>query len=124
MTTAAYIVTEMTPAQIDRAFPLASAVQADCDLSRWRQSCQTIIAASQAPWASDRLFVCANAAGYLKGLCHTRIQRSGSVTSLDVPLYVVATVVDEEGVQSAFQAHIRAFAAGLDTACPVLQPVP
>jgi hypothetical protein len=117
---AAYNVTDMTAAQVDRAFPLVTAVDAVSDLSDWRQFCQRIIASRGEETANEWLLVCANALGYLKGLCLARISQTEAGNILDVPLYVVATVVDEEGVQSALRARLQMLAATLGAAVPVI----
>lgn len=117
---AAYHVTDMTAAQVDRAFPLVNAIDAMSDLSDWRQVCQGIIASRNEGAANEWLLVCANALGYLKGLCLARISQTDAGTILDVPLYVVATVVDEEGVQSALQARLQMLAATLGATVPAL----
>ncbi|MGE6739485.1 hypothetical protein ACQKGC_04320 [Allorhizobium pseudoryzae] len=118
---AAYNVTDMTAAQVDRAFPLVNAIDAVSDLSDWRQICQRIIASRSQGVANEWLLVCANAFGYLKGLCLARISHTETGSILDVPLYVVATVVDEEGVQSALQARLQMLAATLGAA---VSPLP
>ena len=117
---AAYNVTDMTAAQGDRAFPLVNAVDAVFDLSDWRQFCQRIIASRSEGTANEWLLVCANALGYLKGLCLARVNQTDSGSVLDVPLYVVATVIDEEGVQSALQARLQMLGATLGAAVPAI----
>lgn len=104
----AYRVAEMTASEIDLAFPLAAAADVASDLGEWRRFCENIIAQQQT--GDDHLFVCTNALGYLKALCLARLKRTQEGLVLDVPLQVVATVVDEEGVREALLQGVSAFA--------------
>ncbi len=111
---AAYIVTDMTVAQVDRAFPLANGANPTTTLSDWRRFCQQILAARSEGSAAETLLVCGNALGYLKGLCLARISQTQAGRVLDVPMCVVATVVDEEGVRSALYERLQALALAVE----------
>jgi len=106
----AYQVADMTIPEIDRAFPLATAGRIATDLSQWRQFCETIIKGHDQPDRNERLIVCANGRGYLKALCMTRVMQTEEGPVLDVPVQVIATVVDEEGVRRAMHDGLVALA--------------
>lgn len=107
----AYNVADITVAQVDRAFPLANAAEATADLGDWRRFCERIIAARDEGEARERLLVCENGHGYLKGLCLATLRETDEGAVLDVPLHVVATVLDEDGVRSAIWERLRILAA-------------
>ncbi|MFD1746737.1 hypothetical protein ACFSE1_14780 [Rhizobium helianthi] len=105
----AYHVAEMTASEIDLAFPLAAAADIATDLDQWRRYCEGIIARQQLD-GDERLMICANARGYLKAVCLARLTQTQEGAVLDVPMQVVATVLDEEGVREALQEGINALA--------------
>ncbi|TRL38811.1 hypothetical protein [Rhizobium straminoryzae] len=107
----AYNVADITVAQVDRAFPLASAADVAADLGDWRQFCERIIAARDEGGAREHLLVCENGLGYLKGLCLATLRDTDEGAVMDVPLHVVATVLDEDGVRSALRERLQGLAA-------------
>ncbi|WP_137134406.1 hypothetical protein [Rhizobium sp. FKY42] len=106
----AYQVADMTIPEIDRAFPLATAGRIATDLAQWREFCETIIKGHDQPDRNERLIVCANGRGYLKALCMTRVMQTEEGPVLDVPVQVIATVVDEDGVRRAMHDGLVALA--------------
>ena len=106
----AYQVADMTIPEIDRAFPLATAAAIATDLNQWREFCHAIISGHDQPDRSERLIVCANGRGYLKALCLTRLTQTESGPVLDVPVQVIATVLDEDGVRQAMSEGLVALA--------------
>lgn len=104
----AYRVAEMTASEIDLAFPLAVAADIASDLAEWRHYCESIIARQQG--GDEHLMVCANARGYLKALCLARLTHTQDGAVLDIPMQVVATVLDEEGVRDALLQGVTALA--------------
>jgi hypothetical protein len=108
----AYYVSDMTFSLVDRAYPLVDASDVVSDLLHWRGFCRRIIEANVEGDTAERLLVCVNAFGYLKGLCLAILRQTDRGTVLDVPLHVVATVVDEEGVRAALEERLRDLATG------------
>lgn len=106
----AYQVADMTIPEIDRAFPLATAAHLANDITEWRRFCESIISGHDQSQTSERLIVCANGRGYLKALCMTRLLQTEEGAVLDVPVHVIATVVDEDGVRQALQDGLMALA--------------
>ncbi len=107
----AYQVSDMTVAQVDRAYPLVDASEVISDLPHWRGFCRRIIKANGDGNTTERLLVCVNTLGYLKGVCLAIFRQSENGPILDVPLHVVATVLDEEGVREALRDRLQALAA-------------
>ncbi|MBP2549844.1 hypothetical protein J2858_002777 [Neorhizobium galegae] len=107
----AYRVADITRAQVDRAFALVHAADARTELSDWRRTCSDVLSAERGEAASQRLLVCENANGYLKGLCLVRRRADPEACVLDVPLHVVLTVADEEGVRQALRESLQALAS-------------
>jgi hypothetical protein len=116
-----YRVADITTSQVDRAFALVHAADAHAELSTWRRTCEDVIAAQREGRAFDRLMVCENANGYLKGLCLVHRRDTPDEHLLDVPLYVVMAVVDEEGVRQTLSEHLQKLA--IETGCQ-LMPIP
>lgn len=114
----AYRVADITTSQVDRAFALVHAADAHAELSTWRRTCEDMIAARREGRVFDRLIVCENANGYLKGLCLVRRREMPDVHLLDVSLYVVMTVVDEDGVRQAIRHHLQTLAT--DAGCRLM----
>ncbi|MCJ8508893.1 hypothetical protein MUU53_13335 [Rhizobium lemnae] len=106
----AYQVADMTVPEIDRAFPLATAAAITTDLDHWRRFCEAIISGHDRPDHTERLIVCANGRGNLKALCVTRVTQTEEGPVLDVPVQVIATVVDEDGVRRAVHDGLVALA--------------
>lgn len=107
----AYHVAQMTTREIDLAFPLASVARISTDLAQWRCYCEKIITNQSSPDAREHLMICANARGYLKALCLARLSDTAEGTVLDVPVQVIATVVDEDGVREALENSVRELAS-------------
>jgi hypothetical protein len=107
----AYQVSDITVAQVDRAYPLVDAAEVISDLPHWRGFCRRIITANGEGNTTERLLVCVNALGYLKGLCLAIFRQTEDGTVLDVPLHVVAAVLDEDGVREALRDRLRDLAA-------------
>jgi hypothetical protein len=85
---------------IDQAYPLISVINPPPFLREWRQLCRSVVN----PNLSDRgdreeIVVAINETGYVKGLCIYSI-RDHSVYGrlLDVPIFIVASAADGEGV--------------------------
>ena len=106
----AYQVADLTTPEIDRAFPLAEAAKLATDLNEWRLYCQSIIDRHDQPDTAERLIVCANGRGYFKALCMTRLTQTEDGSVLDVPVHIIATIADENGVRQALQEGLLALA--------------
>lgn len=107
----AYHVAQMTAREIDLAFPLASIARLSTDLAQWRNYCEKIITNQASPDAREHLMVCANARGYLKALCLARLSETEEGSVVEVPVQVIATVVDEDGVREALENSVRELAS-------------
>ncbi|MDO1584207.1 hypothetical protein [Rhizobium oryzicola] len=113
---AAYTVSELSASQVDRAFPLASAADLAGNIDDWRLFCLDRLGQVDTAEEGEQVLVCLNPLGYLKGLYVIRTRKTHDGTVLEVPLHVVASVVDEEGVRMAFQQKLDLMAA--DKGCP------
>jgi hypothetical protein len=114
----AYRVADITTEQVDRAFALVHAADARAEIAVWRRTCQDLLAAERHGTANEHLMVCENANGYLKGLCLVRRLETPDGPVLEVPLHLVLTVVDEEGVSHAMQERLQALAT--ETGCRLM----
>lgn len=95
----AYSTRLLTEDQIDLAYLLVEA--AGCGVSRtdWQGFCNRVIEWRGASGLHDDVFVATDALGHVKGLFVTEMVQSllfGRV--LDVPLFIIASAGDEEGI--------------------------
>jgi hypothetical protein len=99
---APYIVEPIGPRTMDRAYPLAKASGCTLTLSEWQAFCRSLRPApfcDQAAGDSERALVARNFEGYVKGLCFYSITDDSPYGRLlDVPIFVVASAADAEGV--------------------------
>jgi len=97
-----YIVEPVGPQTIDRAYPLARALDCALTLSEWRAFCQSLGSVplrGETAGDSEHAIVALDSRGYVKGLCVHLIRDDPSYGVLiDVPIFVVASAADAEGV--------------------------
>jgi hypothetical protein len=87
-----YTIKPIAKEGVDRAFPLMRAVAPDLSLQEWRQYCRD-------GGAKEETVVAINSTGYVKGLCIFSVRdHMGYGRLLDVPLFVVASAADADGV--------------------------
>jgi hypothetical protein len=97
-----YIVEPIGPRTVDRAYPLASACGYALTLGEWQAFCLSL--GSAPAWDGEagnsaRALVASDRRGYVKGLCVYSIKDdSAHGRLLEVPIFVVASAADAEGV--------------------------
>jgi hypothetical protein len=95
-----YAIETIGPRTADRAYPLARVGGFALSLDDWRAFCRLL----GSPPVGDRTgrelaVVARNTSGYVKGLCVYSIKHlSPHGRLVDVPIFVVASAADEEGV--------------------------
>jgi hypothetical protein len=104
-----YIVEPIGPRTIDHAYPLARACGYAPTLGQWRAFCQSLESAPLRDEAagnnSERAVVARNPQGYVKGLCVYSIKEHLPYGRLlDVPIFIVASAADGEGVATELAA--------------------
>lgn len=101
-----YVIEQIGPNTIDRAYPLARIMTAALQPDDWRQFCHSFAswnAKRELAGEREEIVVARNAEGYVKGLCIYAIREHATYGRLvDVPFFVVASAADGEGVASAF----------------------
>jgi hypothetical protein len=90
---------------------LAEAAAIAPNIESWRRFCAPFVENPAAQSGDSCLLVCVNRLGYLKGLCLARPQATEDGLVLDVPVHVVASVADEEGVRLAFRDRLEMMAS-------------
>ncbi len=104
-----YVVESISPRTIDSAYPLARACGYALRLGEWRAFCQPL---GSAPLRDEtgsnngeRAVIARDPQGYVKGLCVYSIkEHSPYGRVLDVPIFVVASAADAEGVATELAA--------------------
>jgi hypothetical protein len=87
-----YTIKPIAKEGVDRAFPLMRAVAPDLSLQEWREYCRN-------GGQREETVLAINASGYVKGLCVFSVRDHGRYGRLlDVPIFVVASAADAEGV--------------------------
>jgi hypothetical protein len=94
-----YIVKQIEPFEVDRAYPLVEPVAANLSLSEWRGYCALL--ASGAAGQSDCVWIASNPLGIIQGLAVYGVDDSRDDRSLEVPIFVVTSAADDAGVSKA-----------------------
>jgi hypothetical protein len=97
--TSAYNISRLADSQIGLAYLLVDAANCGVDSQSWKAFCRQIIEWRGATGLHDDVLVASDRDGHIKGLCVTQIVQSllfGRI--LDVPLFVIASAGDEDGV--------------------------
>jgi hypothetical protein len=108
-----YAIETIGPRTVDRAYPLARVGGFTLSLDEWRAFCRSF----GSPPVGDRTgrelaVVARNNSGYVKGLCVYSIKHlSPHGRLVDVPIFVVASAADEEGVATELIGFLRSRAA-------------
>lgn len=106
-----YVVEPIGPRTIDHAYPLARACGYGLTLGQWRAFCQSLgsppLRDEAAGNNSERAVVARDPQGYVKGLCVYSIREHLPYGRLlDVPIFVVASAADAEGVATELAAAL------------------
>jgi hypothetical protein len=104
-----YVVTSIRADQIDPAYALVVHVEPNLSLEEWRDRCLAAIGMDGRDAGSENIIVVTNPLGYIQGLCTVATrQHPTHGRILDVPLFVVASVSDEQGVSLSLVDYVRA----------------
>jgi hypothetical protein len=106
---ACYIVEPIGPRTVDRAYPLARACGCALTLGEWQAWCQALVLARACDEAiGDGALVAREAQGYVKGLCvYSTRDVSPYGRLLDVPIFVVVSAADPQGVTAELVGALR-----------------
>ncbi len=106
-----YVVEPIGPETIARAYPLVRAVVADVAEHEWEQITRPDDVGRIRPATDEReeVIVARNAEGYVKGLCMYAVRDHATYGRLiDVPLFIIASAADAEGVAAVLIHFLRA----------------
>ena len=107
-----YVVEPIGPKTVDRAYPLVRAAIPTLLQQEWRQFCDSVdlpSVRSQTIGDEEAIVAARNADGYVKGLCIFVIRDHATYGRIvDVPLFVVASAADGEGVAIDLLDFLRA----------------
>jgi len=114
-----YLVEPIAPQTVDRAYALAKACGCALTLREWRLFCQALVPASawdETAGERDHALTARDVRGYVKGLCVYSIANDPSYGRLlDVPIFVVGSAADSQGVTRELVGALRSECGG--TAC-------
>lgn len=97
-----YSIKPIGPDGVDRAFPLMRPVAPDLSLQEWRRFCRD-------GGQREETVLAINSKGYVKGLCIFAIRDHRHYGRLlDVPVFVVASAADSEGVGAELLQFLEA----------------
>jgi hypothetical protein len=97
-----YTVKPIGPDSVDRAYPLMRAVAPDLSPQEWRRFCRD-------GGQREETVLAINSKGYVKGLCIFGIRDHRHYGRLlDVPVFVVASAADAEGVGAELLQFLEA----------------
>ena len=97
-----YVIKPIGPDGVDRAYPLMRAVASDLSLQEWRRFCRD---GAQ----REETVLAINSKGYVKGLCIFAIRDHRHYGRLlDVPVFVIASAADAEGVGAELLQFLEA----------------
>jgi len=106
-----YSIAPISPETIDRAYPLLRAIAPTLAVEEWRRHCRklaTPLADSDPATSREETVVAVNSQGYVKGLCLYSIRHHWIYGRLlDVPIFVVASAADAEGVGKALLQFLQ-----------------
>jgi hypothetical protein len=107
-----YVIEQIGPKTIDRAYALARTIAENLRLDEWRQFCRSLESSSAKREIGDEreeIVVARNAEGYVKGFSIFAIRDHRTYGRLlDVPVFVVASAADREGVAAELLNFLRA----------------
>jgi hypothetical protein len=107
-----YVIEQIGPETIDRAYALARTIAENLRLDEWRQFCRSLESSSAKREIGDEreeIVVARNAEGYVKGFSIFAIRDHTTYGRLlDVPVFVVASAADREGVAAELLNFLRA----------------
>jgi hypothetical protein len=106
-----YSIAPISPETLDRAYPLLRAVAPTLAQEEWRQHCRkltTRLADKDPANGREEIVVAVNSQGYVKGLCLYSIRDHWIYGRLlGVPIFVVASAADAEGVSAALLRFLQ-----------------
>jgi hypothetical protein len=105
-----YRISEIGAAQVDKAYPLISAVDPKLGLEAWRTVCRRVNCpvASTPSWESRRIAVASNARGYIQGLAvFAPLQHPVHGRVLNVSVFAVVSAADVIGVMDELYDYLK-----------------
>jgi hypothetical protein len=111
-----YVVTQIGPDEVDRAFLLMEPVASSLDLAAWKDFCGQLSFASRIVRDQEQVWIARNAAGTIQGLAICKLGDDLTYgRMLDVPIFVVVSAADDNGVSQSLVARLRQLAG--DAGC-------
>lgn len=107
----AYSIEPIRPGTVDRAYPMARVIAPSLKLTEWRRFCRDLEPpreGRQLENGREEVILALNRQGYAKGLCIYSVRDHWSYGKLlDVPVFVVASAADTEGIATELLHFLR-----------------